>query len=355
MPQHSDLRRRSQPWSRRRHVIPAVLASVLAGACGGGGGQAQPTTRPTATSAPPVAPSTAPAPSAAPTSVAPPTTTSVPAPVVCPPIPAPVPDTGVGPAGLMVFDTATGNLAWEVEAAGSATIAPVGDLVVAGDDAATRAYRASDGSLRWCRAGGGLVASAGGTVVVLGSDGRLAGLDPATGAERWTSGAAFPGASMPIGGLPPALTGGKQNVYVDTSVASPPGSLVAVDAARGATGWTWTPSGCQGPVCVGGPWSPAEAGLVYISDTNAGSVVGARSCIRRRALARPRHGAAELDVGVRLGCRGLRRSNLRRRRPTPRWCPRRVSCKPSTRRRVSGAGLCRSRASQPPRPAISWS
>ena len=237
---------------------------------------AEPTTRPTATSASPAPPSAASTPSTILTTVAAPTTTGAPAAVACPSIPAPVPDTGVGPAGLMVFDTATGKLAWEVEAAGSATIAPAGDVVVAGDDAATRAYRASDGSPRWCRAGGGLVAWAGGTVVVLGSDGRLVGLDPATGAELWTSSQALPSPGTPIGGLPSVLTGGKQNVYVDTSVTGPPGAVVAVDAANGATLWTWTPSGCQGGpamACIGGPWYPTEAGLVYVMDTNVGSVV----------------------------------------------------------------------------------
>ena len=159
-------------------------------------------------------------------------------------------------------------------------------MVVVGDDTAVRAYDASSGALGWCRPHAGAVAVAGQTVVVLAPTGTLTGVDPATGHERWSVKTAPSPEGVLLPGLPLPLLGGRTNAYLDTSMLSPPGSVIAIDPATGATRWTWTPTECDAaqagqpvppgqplPMCVGGPWTPVEGPLVYLSDINAARIV----------------------------------------------------------------------------------
>ena len=232
-----------------------------------------------------------------------------------------------------------------------------GDVVVAGMMPPPVPTVRATARRRWCRAGGGPSPGLAAPSWSSASDGRLVGLDPATGAELWTSSQALPSPGTPIGGLPSVLTGGRQNVYLDTSVTGPPGAVVAVDAAERATRWTWTPSGCQGGptmACIGGPWYPTEAGLVYIMDTNAGTVVALDPASGAERWRSRRHRTTERDLGIRLGCGGHldRTPAADLRHP---YVPRQVSYRPSTRRPVSSAGRCRSRAFPRPQPATSSS
>jgi outer membrane protein assembly factor BamB len=253
-----------------RVSISFMLAAVLAAGCGGGS-----ETTPSSTAS---AGSTASTSAVAPTS----TSTATDCPAVTE---GGDPEFGVLGAAVAVFDTATGAFAWEVEVGPAASVAGIGDLVVIGDDTAVRAFDAGDGSMRWCATPGGVVAATDEATVALAPDGTLSGLDPSNGEQRWS----MPTAAMPAG-MPlisdSTLLGGRANVYLDTSVVTPPGSVMAVDAATGATRWVWEPSGCDPSqagqliqpgqpvnVCVGGPWVPVEGPLLYLADTNAARIV----------------------------------------------------------------------------------
>ena len=249
----------------RAHVAAVfTVAALLAAGCGGGDGANPGAT--TSTARTPEA-TTSPAASTAATS-----TTLVPTTAVACPAVTTGGSSSLGILGgaVAVFDTATGAFAWEVAAGIRTTVAGIGDLVVVGDETAVRAYDAANGSLRWCRTPGGVVVIAGEAIVVL-STTSLAGLDPATSRELWSTPVQVAADAVPLLGLPPtALHGGRVNAYLDTSPLAAADlstlsgrAILAVDPASGATRWSWTPSSPSGA-------SLTEGSLAYVTDANTG-------------------------------------------------------------------------------------
>jgi outer membrane protein assembly factor BamB len=250
----------------KRSLAAAVALAAVAGCGSSNAGSGTTTTEGTETT---LRAST----STAPTTTGLTTTTSEPAPE-CPPLPA---GDLAGRAGVVMFDTATGEFLWEVAVAANATVATAGDVVVTGDPSAVRAFDVESGTLRWCRSVGGAVVAAGDVIVLVQDGAPVIGLDPARGEERWTSSVTVTiPPDMPQFGL---VAGGELNVYLDTSAFDPAqGEVIAIDASTGERRWGWKPSPCapfgaMPTTCVGGPWSPMEHGSVFIADVNANKVV----------------------------------------------------------------------------------